>query len=109
MSALVASPAINSYAIEQAQADRVRLDSAGQPKGDSRKAAQDFEAFFLTQVFEFMSSGLKTDGPMGGGAAEAKWRSFLNDQYGREMAKGRGVGIADMVYGQMLKMQEAQS
>jgi Rod binding domain-containing protein len=108
MSALVASPAINSYAIEQAQASRAQLDKLGQPKDNPRKTAQDFESFFLTQVFEFMSTGIKTDGPMGGGQAEAKWRSFLNDQYGREMAKGRGIGIADMVYGQMLKMQEAQ-
>lgn len=108
MSALVASPSINAYAIEQAQAGRAQLDKLGQGKDTPRKTAQDFEAFFLTQVFEFMSTGVKTDGPMGGGQAEAKWRSFLNDQYGREMAKGRGVGIADMVYGQMLKMQEAQ-
>lgn len=109
MSSLVSSPAISSYAIEQAQADRARVDAAGKPKGDIKKTAQDFESFFLTQVFEFMSSGIKSDGPMSGGQAEAKWRSFLNDQYGREMAKTRTVGIADMVYDQMLKMQEAQS
>lgn len=109
MSTLVSSPAINSYAIEQARADRLRSDTGGRATGSARKAAEDFEAFFLTQFFEFMSKDLKTDGPMGGGQAEATWRSFLNDQYGREMAKSRGIGIADMVYDQMLKMQEAQS
>lgn len=109
MSALVDSPAINSYAIDQARADRLRQDTAGKSKQEAKKTAQDFEAFFLTQVFEFMSKGVKTDGPTGGGSAEGTWRSFLNDQYGREMAKGRGVGIADMVYGQMVKLQEAKS
>jgi flagellar protein FlgJ len=108
MSALVASPAINSYAIEHAQAGRAQLDAAGKPKGDIKKTSQDFEAFFLTQVFEFMSTGIKTDGPMGGGQAEGKWRSFLNDEYGKTMSKGRGIGIANMVYDQMIKMQEAQ-
>lgn len=105
---VVASPAINSYAIDQARTDRLRGDISGQSKANARKTAEDFEAFFLTQVFEFMSAGVKTDGLMGGVSSEATWRSFLNDQYGRQMAKGRGVGIADMVYGQMLKMQEAQ-
>lgn len=109
MSTLVASPAINDYALDQARADRLRQDTAGKGKQDAKKTAQDFEAFFLTQVFEFMSKDLKTDGPTGGGSAEGTWRSFLNDQYGREMSKSRGVGIADMVYGQMLKLQEARS
>lgn len=108
MTAVIASSAINSFGIEQAQADRARLDGMGKSKADAKKTGQDFEAFFLNQMFEFMSSGIKTDGPMGGGQAEAKWRSFLNDQYGREMAKGRGIGISDMVYSQMMKMQEAQ-
>jgi flagellar protein FlgJ len=109
MSALVDSPAINGYAIDQARADRLRQDTGGKSKQDAKKTAQDFESFFLTQVFEFMSKGVKTDGPTGGGSAEGTWRSFLNDQYGREMSKSHGVGIADMVYGQMLKLQEAQS
>ena len=109
MSTLVASPAINAYAIEQAQASRIQLDKFGQSKDSNpRKTAEDFEAFFLTQMFELMSAGVKTDGPMGGGQAESKWRSFLNDEYGRAMSKGRGLGIADMVYDQMIKMQEAQ-
>jgi flagellar protein FlgJ len=112
MSAIAASPAINSYAIEDARANRMRSDSAaGSPKGEAgaRKAAQDFEAFFLNQVFEVMTAGVKTNALTGGGSAETTWRSFLNDQYGREMAKGHGVGIANMVYTQMLKLQEAQS
>lgn len=108
MSDLIASPALNNYAIDQARAERLRLDSAGKPPAAIRKTAQDFEAFFLNQMFEFMSSGVQANGLLGGGQAETTWRSFLNDQYGREMAKGRSVGIADMVYSQMLKMQEAQ-
>lgn len=108
MSATIASPAINTFGIEQAQIDRSKLNKLGNAKDDPRKTAQEFEAFFLSQMFEVMSAGVKTDGPMGGGQAEAKWRSFLNDEYGKSMSKGRGIGIADMVYDQMIKMQEAQ-
>lgn len=104
---LLASPAINTYAIEQARSQRALASRGGQPENGARKSAEDFEAFFLTQMFELMSAGIKTDGPFGGGQGEATWRSFLNDQYGREMSKSRGIGIADMVYDQILKLQEA--
>lgn len=108
MSAAISSPAINSFGIEQTQADRTNLNKLTNSKDDPRKTAQEFEAFFLSQMFEVMSAGVKTDGPMGGGQAEAKWRSFLNEEYGKAMARGRGIGIADMVYDQIIKLQEVQ-
>lgn len=108
--AMLAAPAINSYAIDQARAQRaMQLGGAGMNESKARKAAEEFESFFLTQMFEFMSSGIKPDNTFGGGQAETTWRSFLNDQYGRQMAKGGSLGIADMVYDQILKMQEAAS
>ena len=110
MTDLSLTNSVNGYAIGQARTQAAA--SSGKPvpgssEDKARKAAQDFEAFFLSQMFEFMSSGVKTDGPFGGGQAEATWRSFLNDQYGREFAKNGGVGIANMVYDQMIKIQEA--
>ena len=107
--AMLAAPVINSYAIDQARAQRALQVGGGLSENKARKAAEDFESFFLTQMFEFMSSGIKPDNTFGGGQAETTWRSFLNDQYGRQMAKGSSLGIADMVYDQMLKMQEAAS
>lgn len=107
--AMLAAPVINAYAIDQARAQRATQIGTGLNEPKARKAAEDFESFYLTQMFEFMSSGIKPDNTFGGGQAETTWRSFLNDQYGRQMAKGRGLGIADMVYGQILKMQEAAS
>lgn len=74
-----------------------------------RQAAEAFEAFFLTQVFEHMSSSLKTDGPFGGGPAETAWRSMLNEQYATTMARRGGTGIADYVYREMLRIQEMES
>lgn len=107
--ALLASPVVNNYAVDQARAQRARIDNAGMNEDKARKTAEDFESFFLTQMFEFMSVGVKTDGPFSGGQAEATWRSFLHDQYGKEMGRSRGIGIADMVYSQILKLQEAAS
>ena len=74
----------------------------------ARKAAEDFESFYLSQMMQPMFSGLKSEPPFGGGHAESTWRSLLVDEYGRIMARGGGVGIADAVMRAMLDAQ-AQS
>lgn len=71
----------------------------------ARKAAEDFEAFYLSQMMQPMFSGLKSEPPFGGGHAESTWRSLLVDEYGRIMARGGGVGIADAVMRTMLDAQ----
>lgn len=109
MNSLASSAAVNSFAIDQARSDRFMSTATGKSQAEAKKTSEDFEAFFLTQMFEVMSSGVKPNEVTGGGSAEGTWKSFLNDQYGRAMAKGHGIGIADMVYSQMLKLQEAQS
>lgn len=71
-----------------------------------KASAQDFESFFLTSMMEQMFSGIETDGPFGGGEGERVFRSMLNQEYGKAIASSGGVGIADMVYRQMLALQE---
>jgi peptidoglycan hydrolase FlgJ len=73
-----------------------------------RETAEQFEASFLSQMIKPMFEGLKTDGPFGGGDAEATWRSFMIDAMAKQTVKAGGVGLADTVVAQMLKMQEAQ-
>ena len=77
--------------------------------GEARKAAEDFEAFFLAQMTGYMFSGIPTDGPMGGGQAETIYRSLLNDEYGKALSRTGGIGIADEVYSEILKLQEIDS
>ena len=72
-----------------------------------KAAAQDFESFFLTSMMEQMFAGIETDGMFGGGQGESVFRSLLNQEYGKAIASSGGVGIADMVYRQMLALQEA--
>lgn len=74
----------------------------------ARKTAQDFEAFFVSMYLETMFSGIKTDGPFGGGHAEGVYRSMLNQEFGKAIAKSGGLGIADQVMNEIIKLQEAQ-
>ncbi len=71
-----------------------------------RKVAEDFEASFVAMMLRPMFEGLSTDGPFGGGQGEAMWRSFMIDEMGKQTARAGGVGLADTVLAEMLKMQE---
>ena len=73
-----------------------------------RKTAEDFEATFLSQMMKPMFEGLSTDGPFGGGEAESTWRSFMLDAIAKTTVKAGGIGLADTVMSEMLKMQEAR-
>ena len=71
-----------------------------------RQTAEDFEASFLAQMLKPMFEGLSIDGPFGGGEAEATWRSFMLDAMARQTVKAGGIGLADTVVAEMLKLQE---
>lgn len=73
------------------------------------KAAEDFEAFFLSQMMEQMFQGVSTDGMFGGGHAEKVYRSMLVNEYGKHIAQSGGVGVADHVLDTMIEMQEKTS
>lgn len=73
------------------------------------KAAEDFEAFFITKMMETMFDGVSTDGMFGGGNAEKIYRSMLLDQYGRNMAQTGSIGVKDVVMRSILQMQEMET
>ena len=72
----------------------------------ARKVAEAFESFFLSQVLAHMSTGLEVDGPFGGGSAEKTYRSLLNDEYAKAVAARGGIGIADIIHREILRLQE---
>lgn len=80
--------------------------AAPQATARMRETAEQFEASFLSQMLKPMFEGLKTDGIGGGGEAEGQWRSFMIDAMAQQTVKAGGIGLADQVVAQMLKMQE---
>ena len=72
------------------------------------KAAEEFEAVFISTFLGSMFEGIKTDGPFGGGPGEQIFRSLMLDQYGRRLASQGGFGLADSVKRQLLGLQEAR-
>jgi Rod binding domain-containing protein len=74
-------------------------------RSKTKDAAQKFESQFLSMMLQQMFAGVKTDGPFGGGFGEEMFRSVMTDAMGKEMARSGGIGLADTIQREMLKMQ----
>ena len=89
-----------------AQAGARADGSAGQEA--VKRVAQEFEALFLAEMLAPVFESTDTDGLFGGGEGEKIFRSMMVQEYGRAIAKSGGVGIADAVQREILRMQENQ-
>ena len=73
-----------------------------------RQTAIDFEAFFLGQMLQPMFANINPEPPFGGGHSEKIWRSMLVDEMGKAMAEAGGLGIADSIQREILRLQEVE-
>ncbi len=71
------------------------------------KAAQDFEAMALGELLKPMFDTIDlSQNPFGGGDGEAAWQPMLVTELAKKIAAGGGLGLAQPIYEQMLRMQE---
>ena len=73
------------------------------------KQAQDFETQFLNSMFQQMYAGLHGDGPFGDSVGVGPWRSFVTEEYAKNMVQQGGIGVTDSVYRSLLALQEARA
>lgn len=107
--ALSAYNALSSAGARPAAAERLKALEANPDTAKAAKAAREFESFFVSQMFQHMFEGIKSDGMFGGGHGEEMFKSQLIDQYGKMVAKRGGLGIADQVVRHMIQQQEVKS
>lgn len=81
--------------------------AAAKPKDAAMETAREFETVFLTTMFNQMFSGLKTDGPFGGGYGEEVFREMLAGEYAKNVSNSGGIGLAEQVYREILSLQES--
>ena len=86
------------------------VGSNAQSRGGNavRETAEQFEAVFLSQMLTPMFETVGTDGLFGGGPGEQIYRSLMVEEYGKAIARSGGIGIADQVEREILKLQEVQ-
>ena len=75
-----------------------------------RQSAQNFEAMAIGQLLQPMFNTVDTSkGMFGGGVGETTWKPMMVDEMAKAMAKNGGIGIADAVFKEMLRMQAAKN
>jgi peptidoglycan hydrolase FlgJ len=72
-----------------------------------QRAAHEFESVFLSEMLGPMFEGLKTDGLGGGGTGEEIFRPLLIERYADAISHAGGVGIADAIVRELMRLQEA--
>lgn len=75
---------------------------------DIDDASKEFEAVFVSQMLNHMFEGIETDGMFGGGHAEDIYRSMQIQEYGKIITQSGGIGVADAIKAEMIKLQEGQ-
>ena len=98
---------MNTTAYAPPIAPQAALPSASDvlARAKAKDAAQKFESQFLSQMLGQMFKGIDTDGPFGGGFGEEMFRSLMTDAMAKNMTKAGGIGLADTVQREILKMQ----
>ncbi|GGH02694.1 MAG TPA: chemotactic signal-response protein chel [Oceanicaulis sp.] len=72
----------------------------------ARRVAEEFEAVFLAQLMEQMMGETTQSEMFGGGPGESAFRGMLNEEYAKVMARAGGIGLADDLAREILRMQE---
>jgi flagellar protein FlgJ len=70
--------------------------------------AKDLEGVFLNTLMKEMFSSIKTDDQsFGGGFGEETWRGMQAEQFANAFAEQGGIGLADQLMGDLVRLQEA--
>jgi flagellar protein FlgJ len=73
-----------------------------------RKQAIELEGVFLNTLMKEMFSSIDTsENSFGGGFAEETWRDMQAEQVGNAVAQAGGIGLADQLMGDLLRLQES--
>lgn len=104
----------STIAMMQAAQQQTRMQaeiaqSAGKIRNynEIEQAAQEFEAVFLSEMLKPMFAGLEPDPMFGGGHGEKVFKDMMVQEYGKTMAEQGGIGLAEHVKTELIKLQEA--
>lgn len=67
---------------------------------DLRKACQDFEAVFISKLWQGMQSTVPKEGYLHS-KQEDQYMSMFDKDFAETMSRSGGIGLADMIYGQL--------
>jgi len=89
---------IRNISIQNSTTDK----SNAQDQALLRQACQDFESVLLSQLIKSMRKTVpQSDSMLYGGFSEDIYRSMMDEEIARNIARGPGLGLAEILYGQL--------
>ncbi|MGE5633129.1 MAG: rod-binding protein [Caulobacteraceae bacterium] len=112
------STSITDYNTSKAKAQEAQagtfeqsIEKAMEEKDEKKlkKACSDLESIFLNMMFKQMRSTIQKSDLLEDDSSEEMYEDMLYENYANEISKGKGVGLADMLYKQLAKSMGKES
>jgi flagellar protein FlgJ len=88
----------------------LKMDPSAPGYENLHKQAVELEGVFLNTLIKEMFSSIDTnEESFGGGFAEETWRGMQAEQVANSLAAQGGIGLADQLMSDLLRLQEANS
>ncbi|PKM94905.1 MAG: flagellar biosynthesis protein FlgJ [Firmicutes bacterium HGW-Firmicutes-1] len=68
-----------------------------------KKACQEFEGYYLQQLFKEMRKTIPDSGLLEKSQGRDIFEDMLYEEYSKNMSKGKGMGLSEMLYRQLSK------
>lgn len=65
---------------------------------DLKKAAKEFESYFISYMLKEMRKTIPADSLLGGGRGEEIYRSFQDEELAKSMVVSGGIGLSDIIF-----------
>ncbi|MEK7306859.1 MAG: rod-binding protein [Nitrospirota bacterium] len=73
------------------------LSQGERGKDDIKKAAKEFESYFIYYMLKEMRKTIPADSLFGGGRGEEIYRSFQDEELAKSMVESGGIGLSDII------------
>jgi flagellar protein FlgJ len=80
-----------------------RKNIAADDPEEMKKACKDFESLFVSHLLKEMRNTVPQNDLFGGGPAEKIYTAMLDGEVAKHVSHQRGIGLAEMLYDQVVK------
>ena len=75
-------------------------------EGKLRKACEDFESIFISQMLKAMRQTIPKSGLLDGGSQQDTYLSLFDEELSKSMAKRGGIGLGKILYQNILNQEK---
>ena len=72
-------------------------------EGKLKKACEDFESIFISQMLKEMREAIPKSGLLDGGSEQDAYLSLFDEAFSKNIAQGGGIGLGKILYQNVMK------